>query len=271
MPEHSLHSPLPLGRSHARREHDPRQPGTLGLTDRKLIVTFGANGPDLGAVAAKSETTWEEFAEFLTKRPPETNDKASRGWFCPAEFANRRHSDDFIARHALTLDHDVVTPAQVKKVLLSIKDFASAVYTTGSHTVEKPRVRVVMPTSRPMSADEFCAVSRYIAALADIELAARESHVAAQMSFQPTVKPGAPFKGRVNSGKWIDVDEVLATYLNWRDRTSWPKRKEHDEQYSTDELPDPPTSKPGVIGAFCRAFSISQAIDKFQLPFERVS
>jgi hypothetical protein len=244
--------------------------------ERKLIVSFGSGKPlpenkQLAIITAVSEDTWDAFAQLLTTEPPETEDKASRGWYCPAQFEVRhRHGSHLLTRHALTLDYDVIQPADMKKIQESFKAHAYAIYTTWSHTSTEPRVRVVMPLSRPASADEFCAVSRKIADLAGIELAARESHKPAQMMFQPTRKPGAKFYGRVNKGQWVDVDTVLATYENWTDRTSWPKHKIGDDQYAPGELPTPPTDKPGVIGAFCRAFSISVAIEKFELPFERV-
>lgn len=241
------------------------------MSGRKLIISFGQNGEDLGKIAAVSEASWEEFAALLTTKPEETSDKASRGWYCPAEFSNRRrHSESFVARHALTFDYDVVTPEQARTVQATFKGFAYAVYTTWSHTAEKPRFRIVMPTTRPMASDEFCCVSRTIAAAADIELAARESHTPCQFMFQPTMKPGGIFKAKINKGEWVDVDKVLGNYEDWTDPKQWPHRREHDEQYRKDELPPPPTSKPGVIGAFNRAFHIPEAIEKFELPYRRV-
>lgn len=238
---------------------------------RKLIVSFGPNGQDLGHISAVSEASWKEFATLLTDKPLETNDKTSRGWFIPAEFSpRRRHSDNFIARHALTLDYDVVTPEQVKQILASLAAFEYVVYTTWSHSPEKPRVRIVMPTTRPMAADEFCCVSRTIAALSDIEYAARESHTPCQMAFQPTKKAGVDFKARLHSGTWTDPDLILAQYEDWTDPKQWPHRREHDEQYRKEDLLPPPTSKGGVIGAFCRAFFVPEAIDRFSLPYKRV-
>lgn len=238
---------------------------------RKLIVSFGPNGQDLGKITAVSEATWQEIADLLTKDPPETTDKTLRGWFIPAEFSpRRRHSDNFVARHALTFDYDTITPANAKAIQTAFASYEYAVYTTWSHATDKPRLRLVMPTTRPMAADEFCAVSRKIAAIANIEWAARESHTVCQCAFQPTKKPGGVFKAKVNAGDWIDVDAVLASYEDWTDPKQWPHRKEHDEQYSKEDLPAPPTSKGGVVGAFCRAFMIPDAIDRFSLPYKRV-
>ena len=239
---------------------------------RKLIVSFGPNCADLGKITAVSEATWEEFSMLLTTNPLETLDKATRGWYCCAEFSpRRRHGDNFVARHALAFDYDVITPAQAKLIQKAFAHLEYAVYTTWSHTPEKPRLRIVMPASRPMAMDEFCAVSRKVAALADIEWAARESHAPCQFMFQPTVKPGGVFKAKVNHGDWVDVDVALASYADWTDCKQWPHRKEHDEQYSKEDLPAPPTSKPGLIGAFNRAFHIPEAIERFGLPYKRVT
>jgi hypothetical protein len=247
------------------------------MNERKLIVSFGSGAPlpgnkQLATITAVSEDTWDAFATLLTTNPPETEDKASRGWYCPAEFSVRhRHGTKLLTRHALTLDYDVIQPNDLKTIQQAFAPFAYAIYTTWSHTADKPRVRVVMPTSRPMSADEFCAISRKIADRADIELTARESHKPAQMMFQPTRKPGAKFFGRVNKAPWIDVDAVLAEYADWKDRASWPKHKVGDEQYSSEELPPLPNTKPGIVGDFCRAFDVPAAIEKFELPYERTA
>ncbi len=60
-------------------------------------------------------------------------------------------------------DIDSATPefvAAFKKRL----NFKCAVYSTHSHTPEMPRLRIVAPFTRDVSADEFVAVSRYMAA-----------------------------------------------------------------------------------------------------------
>lgn len=246
------------------------------MTERKLIVSFGNGLPlpgneQLAIITAVSEDTWDAFGKLLTTTPPESEDKSSRGWFCPAEFSQRRrHGNNFVARHALTFDYDVIAPADLKVIQSALNDYAYAIYTTWSHTAEKPRIRVVMPLSRSVDFIEFGAVSRKIAAAAGIELAARESHVHAQCTFQPTRKPGAKFFGRVNTGKWINVDEVLASYADWTDKTSWPSRAVGDTQHNTDEEWISALDKPGIIGLFNRTFSISQAIERFELPFAKV-
>lgn len=218
--------------------------------------------------------SWEQYIDFLRgEEPVFTDDKASRGWSCPAKFSPAyRDSENFIARYALTFDYDRITPEDYGTIQRAYRRYAHLAYRTWSHTEENPRWRFVFPLSRGVTYDEFQAISRKVASLAGIELAARESHVPAQMMFLPTFKPGADEQGRhffETLGKVIDADKVLASYTNWTDRKEWPHRKDGDGVQNLGEGVDP-TEKPGIIGAWCRAYSIEDVIEKFNLPYEKV-
>lgn len=233
---------------------------------RKLTVSFGEQHP--AKISSTEELTWPELITELTLKPPIEADKAARGWYCPAEFAPEyRDSKNLIARHALTLDYDHVKPDEVRRILRAFRNYEYLTYTTASHTAVAPRFRVVLPLNRPAMMDEFCAVSRWIAEPAGIELASRESHVPAQMMYLPTIKLGTEFKHKLHEGEWIDVDETLGCYEDWTDRSSWPHRKDADSTHSG-EKGIPPDEKPGIVGDFCRAFNIYQAIEHFDLPYK---
>jgi hypothetical protein len=239
------------------------------VTTPKLTVSFG-HSSNLSEIQRVEQLAWEDFARSLTKTPPETEDKSSVGWYAAAEFeASHRHGKTFVARYALTLDYDHISRTDVAAIRETYKGLAYALYTTWSHRPEKPRVRVVLPLSRPAGADEFQAVSRRIAARFDIEKAAGESHVVAQMMFLPSVKPGEgkTFRAEINDGAHVDVDAVLEEYDDWTDKSTWPHRLEGDGVYNTDDLPVPPNEKPGIVGDFCRAFDIPTAIERFELPY----
>ena len=127
----------------------------------------------------------------------------------------------------------------------------------------------MFPLSRPVSSDEFQAVSRAVADYAGIELTAGESHKPAQMMFLPVVKAADQFESFHNKGDRVDVDAVLASYKDWTDRSSWPRRREGDTVAEGDESVDP-TKKPGIVGDFCRAYTCEEAIVAFELPYEKV-
>ena len=232
-----------------------------------LIVSLGRE--HLARVLKTAELSWQGYVDLLLK-VQESSDKASRGWSCPVKFSPAyRDSENFQFRYALTFDYDHVTEAQIRHVFDTYVGLMFCAYTTWSHSPDKPRWRVVLPLSRPASYDEFQAVSRKVASWAGIELAARESHVPAQMMFLPTVRPGEKLQSIQNPGKILDVDAVLAEYENWTDKTQWPRRDEADG-FSGAGLSVDPTTKPGIVGAFCRAYTVEEAIVKFRLPYEKV-
>lgn len=236
---------------------------------RTLCISFGVGNP--AAITKVSHLSWADFAQWLTETPPELASKDARGWYIPAEFNPvYRDSQNFVGRHAITFDFDHVTIDTWGDVLNAWSDIAFAVYTTYSHRADQPRFRVVMPLARPAGYDEFQAVARRVASDVGIELCARESFVPAQMMFAPARPLGGHFAAHVNAGEWLDVDAVLDEYTDWTDSTSWPSRKDGDHASSGTAEKIDPREKPGIIGGFNRAFSISQAIERFELPYRRV-
>lgn len=233
------------------------------------VVSFGTVSP--AQITAVRRLSWEAFAEWLTKEPPEVADKAARGWYIPAEFDPvYRDSQNFVARHAITFDFDKVNIDTWGDVILAWEDTTFAMYTTFSHSPEAPRFRVVMPLSRPAGYDEFQAVARKVATDVGIELIARESFVPAQMMYAPTRRLGGMFDCHRNTATLLDVDAVLAEYKDWTDVESWPHRKDADRPGAQDAERVDPREKPGIIGEFNRAFTISQAIERFDLPYKKV-
>lgn len=236
---------------------------------RPLCISFGGANP--AVITAVKYLPWAEFANWLTAEPPEVADKSHRGWYIPAEFDPvYRDSQNYVARHAITYDFDRVTIDTWGEVLNAWSETAFAIYTTYSHRPDHPRFRVVLPLSRPAGYDEFQAVARKVASDVGIELIARESFVPAQMMYSPARPLGGIWASRINEGEWLDVDAVLAEYGDWTDVGSWPRRRDGDSVHSAGAEKVDPREKPGIIGEFNRAFTISQAIERFDLPYRRV-
>jgi P4 family phage/plasmid primase-like protien len=235
---------------------------------RPISVSIG--GKHNAKVLKTWTGSWERFCELMLKDVPETTAKDSVGWVCGAVFdPPYRDSENFVARNLLSFDYDHIAPADLEPILVSYRGFAHLAYTTWSHTADHPRIRVWIPLSRPCGYDEFQAVSRKLGARADIERMARESHVPAQYMFRAAVKPFEEFASWSSTDSpWVDVDQILGEYDDWTDRNSWPHRAEGDGVHSEGSSIDPRT-KPGIIGAFCRGFTISEAIERFDLPYSR--
>lgn len=72
------------------------------------------------------------------------------------------------------------------------------------------------------------------------------------------------FRYEVQDGPWLDADEQLARYADWKDPTQWPvsSRKSGTIRRLADKQGDP-TAKDGIVGAFCRTYSVEDAIEAF--------
>lgn len=231
----------------------------------KLIISLG-RGNNLAAITAVKELTWAELCTRFSAPPPVSDDKSSAGWYCPAEFRPvYRDSKNFVARYALTFDYDKIDQWDLTEIEEAYKNFAYVLYTTASHAPEKPRVRMLFPLSRPATLDEFCCVTRTIGSRFDLEKLARESDTPAQMMFLPTRKADGEFWVRVHEGNVVDVDGVLGGYDDWTDRSKWPVRLRADSVGAIEATP--PDEKSGVVGDFCRAFRVPDAIARFELPY----
>lgn len=257
------------------------------MTDRILRISFG--GRHHADVEKTRELTWPQFATWLTATPPESESKETRGWYCGASFTAAtdeqrakqqainyeirgvayRHTDNFVQRDLLTLDFDHVDEYAFDAVAAMFRNVAHAIYTTHSHQApgKGHRFRLVVPLSRPAGYDEFQAVSRKVAERIGIELVAAESFVPCQFMFQPLRRPGAEFLASSNTtSPMLDVEAVLAKYTDWTDRSEWPRRASGDNPTDPEHIVSP-RDKPGIIGEFCRAVSISEAIRRFDLPY----
>lgn len=237
------------------------------MTPRQLTVSLGRKD-DFGTITKVWHGTFKGLVDQLLKDVPVTATKDARGWICGAQFNKlHRHGKNFVARHLLSLDYDHIKPEDVERILGCCKGIAHLAYTTWSHAHDSPRIRIWLPLTRRVTSEEFQALSRRFAGRAGIDLAARESHTTCQFMFRPCAKEGVPFEHWEDTeSPYLDVDKILGEYSDWKDRTQWPRRA--NEEIPPDTEGVSPLEKPGIVGDFCRTFSITEAIERFGLPYK---
>lgn len=147
---------------------------------------------------------------------------------------------------------------------------AAAIYSTHKHTTEKPRYRLVVPLARNVDSDEYQAVGRRIAATLGIDKFDDTSYQPQRMMYWPSCSQDGPYVFEHTDGAFLDPDTVLATYHNWRDVSSWPVSSRVAEVVrKTAAKQKDPLEKGGIVGAFCRAYTIQEAIAEY-VPTYRV-
>ena len=145
---------------------------------------------------------------------------------------------------------------------------AAAVYSTHKHTKEKPRLRLVVPLSRNVEPDEYQAIGRRIAATLGIDKFDDTSYQHQRMMYWPSTSIDGDYFYDYVDAPLLDPDTVLATYHDWRDVSSWPmsSRVADIARKSAQKQKDPLT-KGGIVGAFCRAYTIQEAIEAYVLTY----
>ncbi|MEG2712542.1 MAG: virulence-associated E family protein [Clostridia bacterium] len=176
---------------------------------------------------------------------------------------NGRRKDCVLSRSGLTLDMDFATPNIIEEVKI-LFNFQCYFYSTHKHRREKPRLRLIIPLSRSVTPDEYTAISRKIAQEIGIELFDDTTYDPSRLMYWPSTSKDGEFIFKEISGEILNPDEILKKYNNWRDSKEWPvsNRQSTVIQNNIKEQADP-LQKEGIIGGFCRTYTVSSGIDKF--------
>ena len=142
---------------------------------------------------------------------------------------------------------------------------ACLMHSSHSHTPEKPRLRFVIPLSRPVTAEEYEPIARRLAEWMDMNAFDDTTYEANRLMFWPSVSKDGEYVCEIcDTDDWVNPDEVLATYEDWRDMRTWPTSDRQRQSITTQgTVQGDPLTKPGVIGAFNRAYTITEAIDAY--------
>ena len=138
------------------------------------------------------------------------------------------------------------------------------VHSAWKHTADKPRLRIVIPLSREVSEAEYPAVARMAAKDIGIDLFDDSTYEAHRLMYWPSTSMNGDFFYQEKDGCDLDPDELLSRYDDWQDESTWPvsSRRSAVEHHGSKEMADPLT-KPGIVGTFCRAYGMVDAIDTF--------
>jgi predicted P-loop ATPase len=116
-----------------------------------------------------------------------------------------------------------------------------------------------------VSPDEYAAIGRRVADTLGIDKFDDTTYDVSRLMYWPSTSYDGEYVFEHLDAPFLDPDTVLATYHNWRDVSSWPmsSRVASISTKSTTK-PQDPLEKPGLVGAFCRAyFPITEAIEAF--------
>ena len=244
---------------------------------RKLVISTGATRT--AKKAKQSRLSWpmlvekmrepvrtnERYAEYLKLPKSEQDAIKDVGWFVGGRLRDGvRKKDHLETRDLVTLDIDFAGGDWDFDLDESYGEYAFALYTTHKHNNDSPRLRLVFPLSRSVTADEYPAIARMVASLWDVEVFDDTTYQASRVMYWPSCSTDADYQFIENDGAFLDPDDVLAMYDDWTDVASWPVSIRQGRAIETGvEKAADPLLKRGPIGDFCRAFPVSVAIETF--------
>lgn len=211
-----------------------------------------------------TQMTTETVDEYRKMSKPQQDAIKDVGGFVAGHLREgRRKNGTVLCRSMLTLDMDHGT-ADVLDELEMFSLHKMCIYSTHKHTPEAPRLRLIMPLTRDVSEDEYPAVARKVAQEIGMDMFDDTTYQPHRLMYWPSTSANGEFVYRVLDGDIVDPDEYLAKYDDWRDVSTWPVSSRESEavKKSASRQADP-LAKEGIVGAFCRTYSVRDAIDRF--------
>lgn len=213
---------------------------------------------------AESTETLEEYKKLPKAQQDELKDVG--GFVGGTLKGGRRKNGSVEDRCLITLDLDNIPPGQTEEILKCVNALqcASVVYSTRKHEAAVPRLRIIIPTDRVMTADEYEPASRKTAELIGIRFCDPGTFEPERLMYWPSLCKNAEYIFTYNDAGFVQVDWLLGQYGDWHDVSLWPivpgekDKVERDRKRQQD-----PLEKKGIIGAFCRVYDVPSAIGTF--------
>lgn len=209
----------------------------------------------------RTTETVSEYREFSKERRDQIKDVG--GYVLGHLKSSRRKKDTVESRSGITLDADHANKGFIDHVEM-LSNYKCAIYSTHSHTSEAPRFRVVIPLSREVTPDEYIALSRLVANEICMDYFDDSTYEPERLMYWPSTPSDGEYVFKVIDGEELNPDDYLTRLPDWRNCTHWPTSTRQSEviKKKASQQQDP-LAKDGVVGAFCRAYSIEDAIATF--------
>ena len=252
-------------------------------SDKLLKIAVGQNRTSLKW--HNKEILWSEFldklanpvvtketcAEYKAMKKSDRDNIKDVGGFVGGYLKDgRRKKENMKSRSLITLDLDCINTSVVDlwDTITLFYDCELCIYSTHSHTEKKPRLRLIMPTDKNIDAEEYEAISRRIADDIGIDMFDDTTYEPERLMYWSSASSDAVFIFKHQSGNLLDTEKVKKTYIDWKDTSTYPhSSRQSDIINKLIKKQEDPLTKQGLIGAFCRTYSIQEAIKVFLSEF----
>lgn len=215
----------------------------------------------------RSTETQEEYLAYPKVKQDELKDV---GGFVGGTFANDQRKAAYVeGRDLITLDMDNIPAGGTEDILKRVSGLgcAAAVYSTRKHARYAPRLRVIVPLDVTATADEYEPAARKLASLIGIEFCDPTTFDVSRLMYWPSCCSDSEYVFEIYDHPFCSLNGLLKMYGTageWTDISRWPQVPGADAvERRRLAKQENPTEKRGIIGAFCRTYTITQAMERF--------
>lgn len=246
--------------------------------DREIAISTGRSRKDtqwqpqvttIGELWQRLKTPMrgaEKMVEYLRMPKGMQDDKKDVGGFVAGKLAGGRRKKNAVqSREIITLDMDSIQAYGTEPLIERLQSlgWGFCVYSTRKHVVTKPRLRVLLPLDRAVSADEYEAIARRVADMIGIQMCDPSTFEAHRLMYWPSCCADTEYIYEYADAPMVVADDILAKYRDWRDMTEWPVVPGTTTTQSLAVKQGDPESKPGIVGVFNRAYNVPAAMERF--------
>lgn len=245
--------------------------------DRKITISYGASrraivwNPQTLLVSELWEKLkvpargTESLAEYMNLKKAQQDDLKDVGGFVGGTLlGNRRKANNVQGRDVVTLDLDSIPAGHKDDVLRRVAALGCGycVYSTRKHQPAAPRLRVLLPLDRTVTADEYEPIARKMAELIGLEFTDPTTFEPSRLMYWPSCCADSEYVYLVGDKPFASADGVLAQYSDWHDVSLWPALPGQQAFTKLAVKQGDPEDKHGTVGAFCRVYDIPRAMDE---------
>ena len=245
--------------------------------DRKISIVYGASRRatvwttqtllvselwNKLKVPARGKETLTDYMNLKKAQQDELKDIG--GFVGGTLIGTRRKAHNVAGRDVITLDLDNIPAGHKDDVLRRVDALGCGycVYSTRKHQPAAPRLRVLIPLDRTVTADEYEPIARKTSEYIGLEFADPTTFEPSRLMYWPSCCADSEYVYVVGDKPFISADGVLAQYTDWHDITLWPALPGQQAMTKLAVKQGDPEAKNGVVGAFCRAYDIQRAMEE---------
>ena len=208
--------------------------------------------------------TAETYKRFMSATKEEQSKIKDVGGFVGGFLTNgRRDKTNVLYRQLITLDIDF-SHENFWWDFTMLFDYAAVIHSTHKSCPEKPRHRLIIPLDREVSQEEYQAIARKVAGDLNIDLFDQSTFDVNRLMFWPSVSSDMEYYFEFQDGPFLEADYILGLYDDWHDTSEWPTATDStDVIMQAIKKQEDPEDKKGIIGVFCRTYTIQEAIETF--------